>query len=178
MSSIKSYGYDSNVKKYDVERFKNEIKASPLPPLANTKLVNPSVYNGHIWVAFETSLDLTEEGILNQIALDHDGTLKSRTSYELQTKRESVLSELVDLAHNHPVLKNMPDEITSYLTSIDNWFNAWKRDGNHTQLVAKIIDDANNISHPNNALLNEIVDAEGAKTFEFIISYIPTTPYI
>jgi len=144
MASKKMYAYPMD-KPFDLERLSHEVKASPLPMI----MVRPKAYSGMILIEFDNSITIEEELVLDDLINVHDGTIKSRTSKDLRNKREEILSELVDLAHNHPVLKVTPNEITGYLTSIDNWFNAWKRDGNHTQLVSKIALDSQDTNHEN-----------------------------
>ena len=173
MSNTKIYAYPMD-KPFDLERLSHEIKASPVSSIIGT----PKAYSGKILIEFPVYLTTDQETYLDEIISIHDGTIKSRTSKELRDKREEVLSELVDLAHNHPVLKVTPNEITGYLTSIDNWFNAWKRDGNHTQLVSKIVLDAQDTAHENYIFLNKVVNTDGVLNYQFLISYIPTTPYI
>lgn len=173
MSNTKIYAYPMG-KKFDLQRLSHEIKASPVSSI----IESPKAYAGKVLVEFHESLTVEQETYLDGIIDAHDGTLPSRTSIELQNKRELVLSELVDMAHNHPVLKNDSDVITEYLTSIDNWFNSWKRDGNHNKIVAKIFEDSQDSNHPNHGFLNTIVRSDGALTYQFLISYIPTNPYI
>ena len=172
MSNTKIYAYPMD-KAFNLERLNREIKSSPILQLIS----EPKAYSGKILVEFESVLSSEDEAILDQMIIDHNGQ-NSRTSMELQHKRELVLAELVDMAHNHPVLKNDSDVITEYLTSIDNWFNSWKRDGNHTQIISKIVSDSQDTNHPNHGFLNTVVRSDGALTYQFLISYIPTTPYI
>ena len=172
MSNTKIYAY-AITKPFNFERLHREIKSSPILQL----LEAPKNFMDKVQVEFSESLSVEDEVILNEIIENHSGQV-SRTSIELQNKRELVLSELVDMAHNHPVLKNDSDVITEYLTSIDNWFNSWKRDGNHNKIVAKIVEDSQDTNHPNHGFLNTVVRSDGALTYQFLISYIPTTPYI
>lgn len=167
------YAYELN-KSFEVERLNNEIKASALPKMDS----KPVIIFNRIQISFSVELTADEKTLLDSLIVSHDGSKPSRTSSLLQSKREEILSELVDMAHNHPVLKTTQDEITDYLTSIDNWFNAWKRDGNHTKLIEKIVLDSQDTTHKNYEFLNKVVNYEGNKTFEFLVSYIPTTPYI
>lgn len=178
MAVLKSYGYDSNTKKFNLDRLHNEIKASPLPTLSNGELVNPSIYNGKVWITFDEPLDADQQIVLDTIVTNHNGDLKPVTARGLRDKREDLFADLVDLAINHPVLSAMTDEISAYQAAIAPEILAWTRDGNHGPFIAKIAADAANASHPNHAFLNVTVNTEGAKTFQFIIANIPTTPYI
>ncbi len=173
------YGFPLD-KEYDLERLSHEMKAQSIPDTEQA----PIAFGGDLLLYFRRELTDEEKTLLESILLAHDGTIPSRTSNELQVKREALFSELVDLAHNHPVLKidsevnqTGEDVISDYLRSLDNWVNAWRRDGNHKVLYAKIQSDAAT-GQPFETFLNTPVDLSGNVTWQFLISYIPTTPYI
>ncbi len=186
MSDKKAYVYDAASKTFNLERLNHELKASPLPPLSNGELQNPQIFGAKLYIVFDNALDAQQETDLDAIVTAHDGNLKSRTSKELQEKRERVFSELVDLAHFHPVLSvdDAPNQtgenvISDYLASIDDEINGWKRDGNPNTLINRITADAvEGQGNPFEKFLNTIVQAPSVKTFQFMIAYLPTTPYI
>lgn len=162
-----------------------ELSSSPVPGIVSTDGIK-----GRIQVEVAQELSTANITILDGLIASHTGS-ESRTTQQLRLKRENILAKLVDMAHHHPVLKiadsvNVPahtgeDVITRYLTSIDNYLNAWVRDGNHTPVVEKITEDANLSAMPINeysGFLNTVVDLEGTRTFEFLIAGIPSTPYI
>ena len=140
-------------------------------------MISADGIKGKIYVQLEERLNEADKLALDQIIANHDG-LPARTTKALQEKRSTVLDNLVQMAHFHPVLKNDPDEITSYLTSIDNWLNAWRRDGNHNILISKIVQDASEALSPHYDYLNTPVNTDGVLTYQFLIAGIPTTPYI
>ena len=143
-------------------------------------------HDGNVEVSFSAELSASDKTALQDIIDNHDG-LPARTSEALQRKREIIFSRIVDMAHRHPVLKvddtvNTPPHtgafaISDYLRSIDNYVNQWKRDGNHEPLVAKIIADAQAGDHT--GFLNvQVSNDPVASTYQFLISEIPTTPYV
>lgn len=154
------------------ESLRIEIQASPVPGITSLDGIQ-----GRIFIQFQERISDDDKLILDQIISSHDG-LPARTTKVLQETRSTILDNLVQMAHFHPVLKLNPDEITGYLTSIDNWLNAWRRDGNHTILISKIAQDANDNSNPHHGYLNEIVNTDGVRTYQFLIGGIPTTPYV
>ena len=164
------YSYDAPIP-LNTENLDIEIAASPVPDYVGVRVVD-----GKVQITLENELVQADKDELDLIIQNHDGS-QARTTQQLQAKREAILSRVVNMAHVHPVLKLDPDSITSYLTSIDNYFNSWKRDGNHNVLIQKITDDAA-VGEPFEAFLNTEINTEGVKTFQFLVSEIPTTPYI
>lgn len=173
-------GFEPNFEALDVQ-----ISASSLQGFQSVK-----AFDREIQVKFEQSLSADDELQLDAIIAAHDGS-PSRTTKSLNDGREAILRKIVDMAHAHPVLSdnNAPaseqkgdDVITAYLTYIDNYFNAWKRDGNPQILIDKIIADSQSgdyvtfLNHTVSPPTAELPD--GGKTFQFLISQIPTTPYI
>lgn len=154
------------------ESLRIEIQASPVPGITSLDGIQ-----GKIFVQFQERISDEDKLLLDQIIANHDG-LPARTTKVLQERRSTILDGLVQMAHFHPVLKNVPNDITGYLTSIDNWLNAWRRDGNHNILVSKIAQDANDDTSPHHGYLNTIVNTDGVKTYQFLIAGIPTTPYV
>jgi len=154
------------------EALRIEILASAVDGLVAVK-----GFDGDVYIKLTTKLDATDKTALDDIIAAHDG-LPARTTKSLQEKRTSILDDLVLSAHFHPVLKNFPDEITAYLTYIDDALNAWRRDGNHNILVARIAENAVDVNDPNYTYLNRVVNTDGVKTYEYLIAGIPTTPYI
>ncbi len=161
------------------EHLKIEIKASPI----NDFVEPPKLFDNEVQMKFSEQPSAEHETLLDGIIANHDGK-PARTTKKLQEERELVFSVLVNMAHAHPLLKienpgiTGQDQITGYLTSIDNWVNAWKRDGNHAPLIAKISADAVDLTNPYNQFLNQTVDFEGNKTFQFLIGRIPTNPFL
>lgn len=154
------------------ESLKIEILASSVDGVLSVDGIKGAVY-----VQLAERLKPNKKNVLDALIENHDG-LPARTTVALQDKRSDILNRLVQMAHFHPVLKNTPNDITGYLTSIDNWLNAWRRDGNATILIGKIVEDANDENNPYHGYLNTVVNFSGAKTYEFLISGIPTNPFL
>lgn len=143
-------------------------------------------FEGKILCFFSEELTEQEKIDLQDVFDAHEGT-PSRSTVGLKSKRSLILDKMVDMAHRHPVLKvddliNSPKRtgsyvISDYLISIDNWFNGWVRDGNHEVLLAKIEADAQ-AGQPFEGFLNTVVNVHGHKTYQYLQSHIPTTPYI
>lgn len=83
---------------------------------------------------------------------------------------ERKIVHMSNLAIAHPLLDNV--DMASYQLSIDGYFNTWKRTGLSDILVDKILLDSSLVTHPQHVFLNTVVNEEGNKTFEFLISTI------
>lgn len=147
------------------EKLDLEIRASTIQ-----HYVTPAYeFKGMIFVEFEQAPSTEDVTTLEGIIAAHDGE-KANVSQVQVGNREKKIRELTEMALYHPSLNN--NDTVEYLTSIDNWFNAWKRSGIDTSLVSKIVTDATSGTHPQDAFLNTIVNPDGNKTFEFLISMI------
>jgi len=165
--------------------FENLTIALQSSPLAG--VISVEGINGKIYVHTNDEVPEEDKPIMDDLIARHDG-FPARTTASLQKKREGVFSTLVNLSHAHPTMGLNTNMITEYLTSIDNWINAWKRDGNHEVLVSKIIFDSS--LNPDESLtleerkgpyydfLNQFINLDGVKAFQFLIGGIPQTPFI
>lgn len=126
-------------------------------------------FKAMIFVEFEQTPSTEDVTTLEAIIGAHDGQ-KANVSQVQVDAREKKIRELTEMALYHPSLDD--NSTVEYLTSIDNWFNAWKRSGIDTSLVTKIVTDATSGTHPQDAFLNTVINPEGNKTFEFLISAI------
>lgn len=151
--------------KVNLEKLDLEIRASTVPDYVTP----PKMYSGNIFIEVENGLSAADKLILDGIVANHDGE-EADVSEDSVNKRENKIRELTELALLHPLLDNV--DSVRYLTSIDNMFNAWKRSGVDTVLIEQIVADATSGVHPQDAFLNEVVNAEGNKTYEFLISVI------
>lgn len=122
-----------------------------------------------IFVEFTQTPTVEHVTTLDAIIAAHDGE-DATTSEILVNQREIKIRELTQMGLYHPLLDDV--ELVEYLTSIDNWFNSWKRSGVNTVLVNKIQSDGTSGSHPQDAFLNQPVDTEGNTTYQFLISKI------
>jgi len=118
---------------------------------------------------FESSLSSDDEILLTQIVNAHQGNVALVDEASVE-EREQKIREMTEMAILHPELNQ--NDVVEYLTSVDNWFNAWKRCGIDTSLVNKITSDAADSGHVLNTFLNTVITPEGDKTFEFLISSI------
>ena len=144
---------------------KLEIRSSTLEGLMDLKKIGIE----EVGIMFESSLSSDDELLLTQIVNSHQGlpALVDEASVE---EREQKIREMTEMAILHPELNE--DDVVEYLTSVDNWFNAWKRCGIDTSLVNKITSDAADSGHVLNTFLNTVITPEGDKTFEFLIASI------
>lgn len=149
----------------NIEKLDLEIRASTIENYETP----PYILNEHIYVQFSQNATAQDKLNLDGIIGAHDGA-KAAVTETLVNARERKIRELTEMALYHPDLDN--NDTVEYLTSIDNWFNAWKRSGIHNSLVGKILADATSGAHPQDAFLNTVVNPEGNKTFEFLISMI------
>lgn len=150
--------------KVNFEKLDLEIRATTIPNYLSVTGVE-----GEISCKFSDVIPQVSRDELDALILAHDGEYAAINEQQVQG-RELKIRELTALALNHPSLDN--DEAVEYLTSIDNWFNGWKRSGIASALIAKISIDAANIAHPQHGFLNEVVNTDGNKTFEFLIAKI------
>jgi hypothetical protein len=144
---------------------KLEVRASGISNFISAEKYGLSA----ILVEFDHSLSDQEELDLVAIVAAHTGekALVDEASVE---SRELKIREMTEMAILHPLLNKV--DAVEYLTSIDNWFNAWKRCGIYDSLIAKITADALDTNHPQHTFLNETVNVEGNKTYEFLIGSI------
>ncbi len=151
--------------KVNIEKLDLEIRASVI----SNYLTPPYITKGRIYVDFEVDASENDKLVLKSIINNHDGELADVSEIHVNA-REKKIREMTEMALYHPLLTE--HETVQYLTSIDNHFNGWKRSGVNSVLIAKIQEDANNINHVQHGFLNTIVNTEGNKTFEFLISII------
>ncbi len=151
--------------KVNLEKLDLEIRASTVPNF----LTPPYMVTGRIFIEVSEALGTSDKADLDAIINGHDGE-EANVSESHVNEREKKIRELTEMALYHPALDN--GDTVEYLTSIDNWFNGWKRSGVDSSLVTKIVSDATSGSHPQDAFLNTVVNPEGNKTYEFLISMI------
>ncbi len=151
--------------KVNIEKLDLAVRASTL----QNYVTPPYVYAGKLYLNFEAELSAADKLVLDGLISAHDGEEANVSENHVQ-EREIMIRELTEMAIYHPALAEI--ETVEYLTSIDNWFNGWKRSGVNTPLINKIIADANNADHPQHAFLTTVVNPEGNQTFEFLISKI------
>ncbi len=142
-----------------------EIRSSTLEGLIDLKKIGIE----EIGIMFESSLSSDDEILLTQIVNAHQGNVALVDEASVE-QREQRIREMTEMAILHPELNQ--NDVVEYLTSVDNWFNAWKRCGIDTSLVNKITSDAADSGHVLNTFLNTVITPEGDKTFEFLISSI------
>lgn len=148
----------------NIEKLDIEIRASVIPNYISIKGISNNLY-----IELEEVLEESNKIILDGIVNNHDGNPANVTE-SLVNERESKIRVMTQMAEYHPLLDN--NTTTDYLTTIDNYFNGWKRSGNNTILINKILSDANDVNNDFYDYLNVIVNTEGNKTFEFLISKI------
>ncbi len=142
-----------------------EIRSSTIEGLIDLKKIGIE----EIGIMFESSLASDDELLLTQIVNAHQGNVAMVDEASVE-EREQKIREMTEMAILHPELNQ--NDVVEYLTSVDNWFNAWKRCGIDTSLVNKITSDAADSGHVLNTFLNTVITPEGDKTFEFLISSI------
>lgn len=150
-----------NIQKLDLEIRASEIQNFETPPYIGFK--------NRIFIEFSQAPSEGDVTILDAIIAAHDGE-EANVSEAQVNAREIKIRELTEMALLHPSLDN--NDAVEYLTSIDNWFNAWKRSGINTSLLAKISADAADAGHPQHAFLNVVVNPEGNTTAQFLQSMI------
>lgn len=163
-----SYQYDITATVNDMvnlEKLDLEIRASTLPNF----ITPPYMFNSKVYIDFAAEITAQEKTDLAAIIAAHDGSQADIAQAHVDA-REKKIRDLTEMAVYHPALNN--DDVVEYLTSIDNWFNAWKRCGIDTSLVAKIAADSADVNHPQYAFLTTDVNTAGDKTFEFLIGMI------
>jgi hypothetical protein len=151
--------------KVNIEKLDLEIRASGL---ANY-VTPPYLINSRLYIEFSNDISGADKTALETILATHDG-VEAAISENLVNAREKKIRELTEMAIYHPLL--VETDTVEYLTSIDNWFNGWKRSGVNSSLISKIAGDAASGTHPQDAFLNTVINSEGNKTFEFLIGAI------
>lgn len=167
MSRSIRYGYyieDTQNNKVNFEKLSLEIRASSVPLFEKASGVD-----GDISIKVTEELSVAKKSELDLIVANHDGAVALVSDSEVK-ERENKIREMTLMAIYHPLLDET--ETVEYLTSIDNWFNGWKRSGINSILITKIVADASNVLHPQYDFLNIVVNEEGNKTFEFLISVV------
>lgn len=151
--------------KINIEKLNLEIRTSPILGYQSP----PYLFKGKVYIDFEQLATPGDKASLDVIFAAHDGA-EAGISESLVNAREKKIRELTEMAIYHPSLSEI--DVVEYLTSIDNWFNGWKRSGISTSLIAKISADATNGAHPQAGFLNTIINTEGNRTYEFLIGMI------
>lgn len=151
--------------KVNIHKIDLEIRASTIQNFETP----PYLFKGKLYVEFSQDATAEDKTNLDAIIAAHDGEEASIAENHV-TARETKIRELTEMALYHPLLDE--NDTVEYLTSIDNWFNAWKRSGINSSLIAKITADATSGTHEQDAFLNTVINPEGNKTFEFLISMI------
>lgn len=149
-----------NIQKLDLEIRASEIQNFETPPY---------LFTNRIFIEFSETPTADDVTALDAIIAAHDGE-EANVSEAQVNARETKIRELTEMAILHPLLDN--NDAVEYLTSIDNWFNAWKRSGINTSLLTKIGTDAADVGHPQHAFLNVVVNPEGNTTAQFLQSMI------
>lgn len=90
---------DTQTGLFDAESLYIEIRSSSVQGLEQI-----TMSGGDFLLWFANSLDSAQMDALTAVVNAHDGS-PSRTTESLQQKRELILSKMVDMAHNHPILK-------------------------------------------------------------------------
>lgn len=157
-----------NIEKLDLEIRASEIENYETPPY---------LFKGKVYIDFSIEPSVDHKNALDGIISSHDGE-EAPTSEKLVTQREQKIRELTLMAIYHPLLNEV--DTVEYLTSIDNWFNGWKRSGVTSAIVTKIATDAADTSHPQHGFLTTVVDSvpdgQGGEidvlTYQFLLSII------
>ena len=144
---------------------KLEIRASTIDDLIDVKLIGIE----QIGITFGYSLSEEELTLLTEIVNNHQGNQALVDEVNVN-QREQKIREMTEMAILHPSLNE--NDAVEYLTSIDNWLNAWKRCGINTALINKITLDSSDSLHPSYLFLNTVLTVEGLKTFEFLTESI------
>ena len=171
-----SYNFDVSRtlnNKVNFEKLHLELDASELPDYVSVKM-----HDGRIQVT--TGSDLTPAQIDNgvntpagllQTIEAHDGE-SAKTNAADVSAREEIVRSITEMAMIHPDL--VSNDAVEYLTSIDNYLNAWIRSGENSVLHAKVMTDKDNVSHPQNTFLNTVIVTTGANagttTWMFLIA--------
>lgn len=148
----------------NTEKLNYELKTSPIASSVYAYTIGDKII--HIEFKNEDSVSPEESLILQQILSVHDGAEAEVTQHKVDD-RELKIRGLVQMAFYHPLLDN--DITTSYLTSIDNYINAFIRGGNYSSIVAKLSSDGMDTEGEFYNYLNQVVNTSGNKTFEFFI---------
>lgn len=142
-----------------------ELNASDLPNYLSCAVIASQ----YIQIKFLSNLDDANQAKLSSIINNHDGEPAQVDSNNVDL-REGKIRELTEMSLLHPSLNN--NDVIDYLTSIDNYFNAWKRSGINTLLIQKIMSDAQDTNHPQQNFLNEVINPHGDLTYEYLISVV------
>ena len=128
-----------------------ELKVSTIP-----KVISSEGIKGKIYLFLEEVITNEQELELNAIIASHDG--EDAIAFEERdiAARELIIRELNQLAIYHPLLDNI--KTVNYLTSIDNWVNAYVRSGINDVLIAKIAYDAGDTGSEHFPYLHTIVN--------------------
>lgn len=142
-----------------------ELKSSSIP------FVGVEPLAGKIYINCSTHLTLEQETELDTYLSNHDGSEPEAFDDIAIAKRENVIRTLNQLAIYSPRLSDNVMTVR-YLTSIDNYINAYIRSGINDVLVEKIGIDAANTEGEFFSYLHTVVNEEGNKTYEYFIGAI------
>ena len=150
--------------KVNFEKLYVQLKSSTVP------MDSVDGINGKIYVNVPTELTAAQVLEMDAVIAAHDGAEPLALDSHAIEAREHQIRELNQLAQYSDHLDNI--QTVDYLTSIDNWINAYVRSGINDVLVAKIAADAADSGGPFFAYLHTVVNEAGNKTFEYFIAKI------
>lgn len=156
---------DTQNNKVNFEKLTLELKSSKVPFLSVEPLV------GKIYINCLAPLTVEEETELDLFISNHDGAEPEAFDEQKIYERENIIRSINQLAIYSPYLK---DNIMTvrYLTSIDNYINAYIRSGITQVLEEKITRDASDPEGEFFAYLHTVVNQAGNKTYEYLIGTI------
>ena len=149
-----------NFEKLTLELRSSKVPFTSIEPLA-----------GKIYINCVAPITTEEETELDLFISNHDGAEPDAFDEEKIKIRENKIRGINQLAIYSPYL---PDNVmtVSYLTSIDNYINAYIRSGITDVIVQKISEDAANPEGEFFAYLHTVVNQAGNKTYEYLIGTI------
>lgn len=160
---IKQFSDTANGK-VNFEKLYIELKSSKVP------IREVKGFAGEIYVKCDSELTEDQKIELNSFISAHDGAEPEAFDSHAIDARELNIRELNQLAIYSPRLNNV--ETVKYLTSIDNWINAYVRSGITDVIVAKISADAQDPGGDHFDYLHKVVNEKGNKTYEYFIGKI------
>lgn len=164
ISYIKEFSETKN-NKVNFEKLYIELKSS------SVTFSTVEGIKGKIFVFCDEELTEAQLLDLDNFISNHDGAEPEAFSDSAIAMRENTIREINQLAIYSPYLPNNVQTV-EYLTSIDNYLNAFVRSGINDVLVTKIVTDAQNPSHPQFTYLHTVVNEHGNKTYEYLIGKI------
>jgi len=163
ISYIRDFSQTQNGK-VNFEKLYIELKSSSVP------VQSVDGIKGKIYVNCDAEISEELKIELDSFISAHDGAEPEAFDPKAIEARETTIRELNQLAIYSPRISTI--DTVKYLTSIDNWINAYVRSGVNDVIIAKIATDAQNPEGEHFGYLHTVANDAGNKVYEYFIAKI------